>query len=440
MLANANPQLNEAPVDRNVREVIAVCAKNGIAYGELNSLVGFMRALKDNKQFAMNFWSLVARLSEQPADPANPEWLLGTIVEGVTGMPLAKVRDAGPAHRVLVTRLSKMIAGEDIQNPVDDVPAAPAPQLVPDSAVLADPTAEPAPEALPLRSKRVRKSAVPPIEPITNPAWTRDESLRLVLHPEPVITEVPEPLITEVPGPRGRRLNRDHDRPIAIPLSGYTEESPRGFLSGGMIAACLVLLLLGVGGFALYRTGRADALSRVGSAIHAGYDSAVATWRGEPSQTAPAPPQNPAVPAATSQATPAASSPASAPTPVSPAAAPAPQSTATAQTGAQPAGANSSVPQPAADSVEQRTRPRRVTSYPPRLRPGDSMAAIAASHQHRHAEPPAAVIPIPDVTSASPAPRRTGSSQPVEQPSAPAPTSRSGGATGVSNPPSAMQQ
>src|SRR5690242_293095 len=133
MLANANPQLNETPnetpVDRNVREVIAILAKNAVQYGDLNSLVGFMRALNENKQFAMNFWSLVARLSAQQSDAGNPEWLLAAIVQAVTTMPLAEVRAAGPAHRVLVMRLAKMLAGEDIQEPILDQAVIPAPLI-----------------------------------------------------------------------------------------------------------------------------------------------------------------------------------------------------------------------------------------------------------------------------------------------------------------------
>ena len=430
MLANANPQLNEVPVDRSVREVIAVCAKNGIAYGELNSLVGFMRALKDNKQFAMNFWSLVARLSGQPADPANPEWLLAAIVEGVTAMPLAEVRKAGPAHRVLVDRLAKMLAGEDIQDPANDIPAAAAttPKLAPEpTADLHRQAAEPEPLEQPSRPERVRKSTVTDIEPITNPASIRDESLRLVLRPEPVITEVPEPSSANR---RNHGLQLEHDRPIAIPLSSYAEDEPRNLDSGKLMIATAAVLVLGLCGFGIYRTGGTAVFGRLGSSIHAGYDSAVAAWKGTPvtPQTPPPAPASVTPSPAVTQPTATSSAPSSS-APESSAANPPPQPAATT---------------PAAARVEnrpaqQRARARGPIYYSRGPATGESMAATAASHQ-RHAEPPARVIPIPDVTSATPAPQRTGISRPSEQPSGGAPASDAGTPSPGTPPPSAMQQ
>ena len=428
MLANANPQLNEAPADRNVREVIAICAKDGVPYGELNSLVGFMRALNENKQFAMHFWSLVSRLSQQSHDAENPEWLLAALVEGVTAKPLAEVREAGPAHRVLVTRLAKMLAGEDVQEPVQDVSATPAsgPKVVSRRSTVSQALAA-EPEA-PVRTPRTRDTAAP--DPITNPAWTKDESLRLVLRHDPVITEVPET--------RSNRIRLDHGPEIAIPLSSYAGDEPRSS-SRNLVLGIAALVILGLAGFGVYSAGGAGVFGRLGSSLHAGYDSAVSTWRGEPAQSpAPAPVASAPAPApAPVAAATSADQPAQTPPAAKPANPPAQSAGSTPQTAQTPGQtANPVQPQPPS-SGHRYYYPRRAESYP-RTAESESMAEIAADHQRR-AEPPAKVIPIPDITTATPAPHATGTSHPEDQPSPTARPVPSGGATGVSTPPSMEQ-
>ncbi len=49
---------------RPVRELEALCAKHNLARGSARDLAPFLRALDENKLLAMNFWSVVARLTD----------------------------------------------------------------------------------------------------------------------------------------------------------------------------------------------------------------------------------------------------------------------------------------------------------------------------------------------------------------------------------------
>src|ERR1017187_3509020 len=115
MLVIANPTMEAAlPADQSTQEIIGVCAKHGVAYGSPDNLVTFMRALHENKHLAMDFWSLVARLTKENADGATePDWLLQAIVEGVTGHSVAEMNAAPGAQRLLVRKLANMLAGQD---------------------------------------------------------------------------------------------------------------------------------------------------------------------------------------------------------------------------------------------------------------------------------------------------------------------------------------
>src|SRR5437764_14231339 len=117
MSANANP-VPTAPASRNAREFLAVCARHNVPYGDLNCLPALLRELKANKHFAMHFWSAVAGMTDKQA--AGTETVLAALIEAVTSRTLAEVREAGPAHRILVDRLERMLMGLDVET--EDVP------------------------------------------------------------------------------------------------------------------------------------------------------------------------------------------------------------------------------------------------------------------------------------------------------------------------------
>jgi protein TonB len=380
MLANANP-LEAAPASRSVREFIAVCARHNIPYGDLNCLPALLRELNVNKHFAMHFWSVVTGMVDKQS--AEPEAVLTAIVQAVTGRTPAEVREAGPAHRILVERLERMLAGQDVAHeeiseagsksagvsgqgrPAPERPAVPGP---------------PAEDLLPIRrvatSKRGRGRKRAAVEserlaPVTNPAWTRDESLRLVLTPEPLASEsvhrpVSEPLVSRSAAPQPRRAAQV---PIPVPLSSYAEEARWRSAAASVLVWTIALAILGGGGYLLWRGGVTQTVDRLGSSVRAGYDSAVAAWRGEPAQAPASTPTPGSTTAAAVSTADASASPSTIPAATQPTApAPAPSTVATPV---------SRTPPPA-QTPAQTARP--VGSG---LTPEQSMAVTAAYNQQR---------------------------------------------------------
>jgi TonB family protein len=365
MLANANP-LEAAPASRSVREFVAVLSRHNVPYGDLNCLPILLRELHANKHFAMHFWSAVAGMTDRQS--AVPDAVLTAIVEAVTRRTPAEVREAGPAHRILLGRLERLLSGHDVEPEELAGPTPPAEAAAP--AVPAGAPNPPVEDVLPIRrvseSKRrrgrKRSSAEPePIAPITNPAWVRDESLRLTLVPEPPVADPVATPRTQQVAPRRAVLQPD-PKPIAIPLSGYAE--PRGSVSTGVVAGVIALLALGGGGYLFMRGGAKDTLDRVGTSVRAGYDSAIAAWKSEP---APETASAPAPTATPSAAPPQATSPTQPATPV--------PASATQQTEAQTA------------APVQRSVPK-VKPPAPGLTPAQNMAAIAAYNQQREIAQP----------------------------------------------------
>ena len=365
MLANANPR-EAAPASRSVREFIAVCARHNIPYGDLNCLPTLLRELNADKHFAMHFWSVVAKQS------ATGESVVESIVEAVTGRTPAEVREAGPAHRILMDRLEKLIAGQDV-DPEQPAEAEPSPQTVRhrDAADSESPAAEAASTAaedvLPIRrvadTRRRRRNhgAVRPAS-VPEQAATREETMRLVLMPEPVPHEAANALTDE---PLLRRhvpsqSNASTAPPIPVPLSSYTEEVPRGSAPARLLIGAVVLAVVAAGSYVFVRDGGSAVIGRLGGSMRAGYDTAVATWNGEPLQS------------------PAAAAPAPTPSPINPPV----QTTPPATMAAPPAG------QPAAQPQTSRDR-----SAQPGLTPAQTMAATAAYNQQRDVTNSAEPIP-----------------------------------------------
>jgi TonB family protein len=387
MLANANPKIDAVPADRNVREFVAICAKHCVPYGELNNLAGFMRALHDNKHLAMNFWSVVARMSERPAPEANgPDWMLAAIVEAVTGLPLEEVREAGPAHRLVVSRLASMLAGEDVQTPVEEMPAETVQKFDAASqrakaARSPDPSDEPLlkPRSPARKARAARRSDRSAPGPVTNPAWLRDESLRIVLVPE----------------------DSEDERDIPIPLAGYADAARRGIISGRILGGGLLLMLLA--GCAFWFTHHASSasaeLERLSASIHTGYASAIAAWNGDSNQQPPAI-QQPASSQNIQQPAPNQATPQPAPT----LAAQQPPANASAINSAAANAATPALMRDRAPNEPDAGAPPRVKAQDPRAERAQKMAIVAAYNQQRNS---AAVQPRRD--NVSPASRDAGS-------------------------------
>src|SRR5436305_454815 len=142
MSANVNPPPT-APASRNVREFVAVCARHNVPYGELNCLPGLLRELGANKHFAMHFWAAVAGMTEKQS--AGTDAVLSAIAEAVTGRTVDEIREAGPAHRILLEPLERMLNGQDV--PGEDLKEVNQP-VTPEPAV------------------KLAENAAPPIDPL----------------------------------------------------------------------------------------------------------------------------------------------------------------------------------------------------------------------------------------------------------------------------------
>ena len=386
MPANANT-LPTAPASRNVREFLAVCARHNVPCGDLNCLPALLRELGVNKHFAMHFWSAVAGITEKQS--AGTDTVLTAITEAVTGRTIEEVRDAGPSHRILLERLQGMLNGQDV--PTDElkevnqaVPAEPLaaiPQATP-------PTNHPSEERiLPMRSStRPSRSAeskrAARKERNLAAAAAAEDSARLVLMPEP--EAIPHRRASEPASyPSRATTAMPADEPLlagrsargAAPLSSYAESAPRRSIAAGPVIGVLVVLFLAGAGYVVSRSGGWE---RVKTATHAGYDSAVTAWHGEPTKSA-APEAAAAPPAAVAPpVTPATK------TPAIPSAAAGP--IASAPENSNPAASVSRAPREAAPLPQPSREP---------LTPEQRMAVEAA----RQDRTPPAVIPIPDVTS-----------------------------------------
>ncbi len=265
---------------RPVREFQAICAKHGLACGSPEDLAGFLRALGENKLLAMNFWSVVAKLSDGKNALDSSE-VLAAIVQGVAGQSLEEA-SASSAQQPLVDKLARMLAGEDV------------PLTAEAAAVRVEPAA-PETDAQP--------SASPPEPgiPASSPLLSAAAKPRLVLDPE-------HPSIAATaPHSRERVAKLEPDLPIAIPLADYAAADDDRRVPRRIAAAVLVLAIVAGGGFLLtsgYQAWRqpnnsarnglssfsgqvASAVDRVGAAFHAGFASARAAWKGRA-----APPQS----------------------------------------------------------------------------------------------------------------------------------------------------
>ena len=393
MSANANP-LPTAPASRNVREFLAVCARHNVPHGDLNCLPTLLRELKANKHFAMHFWSVVAGMMDKQA--ADTQTILGALVEAVTGRTVDEARNAGPAQRILLDRLERLLVGldietEDISKGTPRMEAAPdlaassvsvAPTgLDTDSTSVSDQQEE---QVLPIRrvssnrrGRRLRRVAVEP-EPVAHvtSAPIRDNSPRLVLMSELEPASAPAASTRPVAAASARParvsvIPEEASRSAAVPLSSYAETAPRRTLAAGPAITLLVILFLAGAGYVISRHGGAEMFARFGTAIRTGYNSAVAAWHGEPAQT----------PAAIVVTSTPVSQPVSMPAQVTPHAA--------AQATSQPPTSSpvSTTPAPAPPS---RSKPAPAGE----LTPAQRMAVIAAMNSQGE--------PIPDETGGTP--------------------------------------
>lgn len=289
---------------RAAREFEAICAKHNLACGAPEDLVPFQRALGENKQLAMNFWSVVARLSDGTRGPGLGEReVLAAVVRAVTGEEIEQARQS-QGHAI--DRLARLLAGEDVS--LDSAPQAhvTGPRQV--SAA-----------KLPLARTEGQSAEAPAESVLPSPAGSRS---RLVLLPDAprtlgaAIAAAPKPAENAAqtqfpdavsrPEPVRLRTETQHhaqDEPrLTIPLSSYRENADRSGTARRAVIVLLALAILCGVGFLIARKGpawRQAVSARLGSGTAAQPGSAAlpaapATAPGV--STAPAPPAIPSAP------------------------------------------------------------------------------------------------------------------------------------------------
>jgi hypothetical protein len=277
-----SPKLQNSTVSANpyAKKITTICMMHGIPSGAGGDLGTFMRALNTDKLLAMNFWSLVVKITDQISAQENGSnvALLEAISEGVTGLSVAELETGGGEPKWLIQQMAAMLAGEDIQIPAAaNVPAAAvAPAATLDAPVSGEIAATPVEEsALVLTPPPVAEAPVAvetQLQPflIRNDREKSDRS-RMVLEPE---VAAAKPLV----GQRalfGFEGQEEKTRAIRVPLQSYGERSTNG--SVRMIAfAMLMLLALGSGAFVARGEGAALRQKFVPS-VRAAYNSA---WHG----------------------------------------------------------------------------------------------------------------------------------------------------------------
>lgn len=238
---------------------------HGIPSGPAGDLGTFIRALNDDKLLAMNFWSLVVRISDQ--ENGSNKALLEAIAEGVTGRSVAETEAAGGEQRWLMEQMAAMLAGEDVR-----IPAALVPSTSPALAAVAGEISLVAVEAPVLVLTPPPADLQVSAETRLQPFLIRDEDERSRLMSEPEVGSSKSLLGQRVLF--GPQMQEESVRAFRVPLEGYAASSASG--SGRMIAfAVLMVVALGCGAF-FARGDRAALQQKFGPSVRAGYNSA---WR-----------------------------------------------------------------------------------------------------------------------------------------------------------------
>ncbi|HWG18024.1 MAG TPA: energy transducer TonB [Acidobacteriaceae bacterium] len=261
---------------RPIREFEAICAKHNLACGAPANLTAFLAALMDNKLLAMNFWSVVARLSDGRHGPVlSQEQILAAIVQAVTGQGKDKIASA---QQESIAQLGRMLAGEDIGTPhppvaPEELPAATAPQEPPSASEEA-PRNDRHSRVTQLHLNTAERAVDPPPE-MAPPSSTRSSiRSRLVLTPDlsrphaetslPPLSHRNTPILTD--------HDPETDEPrISIPLSAYADQDDARSPARRLSAVLLALVLLG--GAALFLLRGVTAWRQPGNTVQQAFAS-----------------------------------------------------------------------------------------------------------------------------------------------------------------------
>ena len=261
--------LIDSSISACAKKVATVCVTHGVPSGSAADLGTFMRALDNDKLLAMNFWSLVVKITDQMADQlsaqeiASNQPLLEAIARGVTKRSVAELEAGGGEPKWLIQQMAAMLAGEDIQIP----PAAmvPAPPIAETPRVVAEPAA---------------LALTPPAE-APMPTDTQLQPFlihsRLVLEPEAPASKPSTGQRALFAPEQHQEQQQDQKRlqPSRVPLEGYGE---RIATRSTRTITFALLMVIALGGAAFFARGDRPALQqKVATSMRASYDAA---WHG----------------------------------------------------------------------------------------------------------------------------------------------------------------
>jgi TonB family protein len=196
MLVRTNPQVGPVATDPYVRKIASVCDMHRVPFGSPADLAGFMGALDENHHLAMDFWAIVARMSDEESSPSSRRSgepgetsnrrMLEAIVEGVTGRSVAEVAAGRSEDKQLVRRLASMLAGEDVHRPAAEAEKVKSVEAQ-GIAAASKPGFDAAPPSLPPRTP-----VSPPVS-VPSPALSPGPVLPAPVFQEPEPEPEPEP-------------------------------------------------------------------------------------------------------------------------------------------------------------------------------------------------------------------------------------------------------
>ena len=281
--ANSVP---DSSVSAYSQKVAKMCVMHGLPIRSTGDLGTFMRALDTDKLLAMNFWSLVVKITDQISAQISNQTsaqdngsigsnrpLLEAIAVGVTGRSVAEIEAAGGEPKWLIQQMAAMLAGEDIQ--ISAAMPAPPPTVTKESssAVAVEPPAPVAPALiLTPPPTELPASAETQLQPfLIRTDRDKSDRSRLLLEPEVAASR-------QLLGQRalfGSDAQEEKARPFRVPLEGYGASIATGSTSRIAIAL-LMLVALGAGAFFVRGNGAA-LQQKFGPSLRARYNAA---WHG----------------------------------------------------------------------------------------------------------------------------------------------------------------
>jgi TonB family protein len=93
----------------------SICVMHGIKTGSSEDLEAFLKKLEADRYFAMDFWSLIGKLSDREGGELSDDQILALVVECVTGSAMSA--DSDPGVKPHLAELRALLAGVDVQRP-----------------------------------------------------------------------------------------------------------------------------------------------------------------------------------------------------------------------------------------------------------------------------------------------------------------------------------